>query len=148
MYVLDTNVVSEWTRTRPEACVMRWLDAHPVEHLHLTSVSLAELRYGLAVLPDGRRKRVLSQQIESAVIPLFRGRVLGFGEAASHHYAEIQARARRAGRPMPLADALIASIARERGLAVATRDVRGFEASGVEVVNPWDPARTQAPGKR
>lgn len=139
MFVLDTNVVSEWTRVRPDPRVMQWLDAHPVEELFLTAVSLAELRYGLAVLPAGRRKRVLVEQIEGLVIPLFAGRVLAFGEAASRHYADIQSQARRLGRPMPLADALIAAMAREWGLAVATRNVRDFEASGLEVVNPWEP---------
>lgn len=137
MIILDTNVVSEPLRRQPDAAVVAWLDAQVVETLHLTAISLAELRFGIAALPKGRRRTTLRHRVEEQLVPLFEGRVLPFDEPASASYAAIRARARTQGRGIGDLDALIAGIAHSRGFTVATRDVAPFEVAGVGVINPF-----------
>lgn len=137
MIVLDTNVVSEPLRATPDHRVVAWLDEQHVETLYLTSITLAELRYGIAVLPDGRRKRVLDEQLEGVTLPLFQGRVLDFDDAASRTYARLQAAARRDGRPFGVMDSLIAAICSVHGFALATRNVGDFATAGLDLINPW-----------
>ena len=138
MIVLDTNVVSEPLRARPDDRVVAWLDGQHIETLYLTSVTLAELRYGVAALPDGRRKRLLDERLERETIALFAGRVLDFDGAASRTYATLQAAARAKGRALSVIDGFIAAICQVRGFALATRDVRDFAVTGIELINPWD----------
>lgn len=137
MIVLDTNVLSEPLRPAPDPRVVAWLDAQHVETLWLTTVTTAELRYGVAVLPAGSRKRLLEERIETEIFELFGGRILAFDEPASLCYAQLQAAARRAGRPHPIADAMIAAMAKSRGFALATRNTKDFEGAGIDLVNPW-----------
>ena len=96
MIVLDTNVVSEPLRARPDAAVADWLDAQAIETLYLTTVTLAELRFGVAALPAGRRRDRLGERIENDVLAAFEGRTLAFDEPASAAYAALRARARNA----------------------------------------------------
>lgn len=138
MILLDTNVVSEPLRPRPSAAVVAWLDAQPPETLYLSAITVAELRAGVALLPDGKRRAGLQASLEDEVLPLFLGRVLGFDEACTAAYADILSRARQAGKPIATADALIAAIASTHHLAVATRDEGPFHAAGVTVINPWN----------
>lgn len=98
---------------------------------------MAELRYGLAILPDGRKKQGMCADLEETLLPLFAGRILPFDEPASRAYAALQADARRQGTPLPLADACIAAIAQAHGMMVATRDVAPFADAGVATINPW-----------
>ncbi|TNC66395.1 type II toxin-antitoxin system VapC family toxin [Rubellimicrobium roseum] len=138
MIVLDTNVVSEPMRPVPDERVLRWLSAQDASTLFLTAVTEAELRTGLALLPAGRRREALTTALEAVLAQDFAGRVLPFeGGAAARAYAAIQAERREAGRPISMADAMIAAIARSQGLQVATRNTGDFEGTGVEVVNPW-----------
>ncbi len=137
MIVLDTNVISEALRATPEARVVAWLDAQPVETLFLSVVSVAELRFGMARLPTGRRRNGLIDQLESQVLPAFAGRVLPFDLAATQRYAEAMARAQGQGRAVGVADGFIAAIAAAHGMAVAARDGSPFAAMGVAVLNPW-----------
>lgn len=138
MIILDTNVISEPLRPRPVPGVVAWLDAQVVETLYLTTISLAEVRYGIACLPKGRRRQLLNDRFEGEVLPLFRGRVLAFDEPATAAYAALRARARAQGRTLGDFDALIASIAAATGFTVATRDTAPFAVAGVSVVNPFD----------
>jgi len=135
--VLDTNVVSEPLRPAGEPAVLAWLDRQNIETLFLTTISLAELRYGVAALPDGRRKAGLGMALESRVIALFGPRLLGFDAAAAEAYALIRARAKAAGRAIGASDGYIAATAAARGFTVATRDTGPFEAAGLPVINPW-----------
>jgi len=135
--ILDTIVISEALRPQPDRGVIAWLDAQAPETLHLTTISLAELRYGIAALPAGARLRRLDVRFENEVRPIFEGRILPFDEDATVEYAELRATARAAGRAIGDLDALIAGIARTAGFAVATRDTGPFEAAGVRVVNPF-----------
>jgi toxin FitB len=95
--ILDTNVISEPLRSRPGAGVIAWLDAQVVETLYLTTISLAEMRYGIACLPDGRRRQRLHDRFEGEFVPLFHGRILAFDEPATTAYAALRARARMRG---------------------------------------------------
>ncbi|MBZ5794334.1 type II toxin-antitoxin system VapC family toxin [Burkholderia contaminans] len=137
MILVDTNVISEPLRREPSAAVIEWLDAQNVETLFLAAISLAEIRLGVAVLPEGRRREWLHQSIEQRVLPLFRGRILPFDDAASKAYASLRARARAAGAAIAPSDGFIAGTAEANGLIVATRDVTPFEAMGIRVIDPW-----------
>lgn len=137
MILLDTNIVSEPLRPAGDAAVLAWLDAQAVETLYLSAISLAELRFGIAVLADGRRKETLSSRLEQHVVPLFGARILPFDAAASQAYAALRASARAGGKAIGTVDGFIAAIAAARGVAVATRDSGPFEAAGLNVINPW-----------
>ncbi|VWC41428.1 type II toxin-antitoxin system VapC family toxin [Burkholderia lata] len=137
MILVDTNVMSEPLRREPSAAVIKWLDAQNVETLFLAAISLGEMRFGVAALPEGRRRDWLHQSIEQRVVPLFRGRILPFDDAASKAYASIRARARALGSAIAPADVFIAATAEANGLIIATRDVAPFEAVGLRVIDPW-----------
>jgi predicted nucleic acid-binding protein len=136
MIILDTNVVSETQRAMPDARVLAWLDAQSAESLFLTSITLAEMRFGVAVLPEGKRRTKLTALIDR-VAELYAGRILPFEHGSAQPYAELMARSRAAGRALGLPDAYIAAIAAQHGFEVATRDAAAFEAAGVAVINPW-----------
>jgi predicted nucleic acid-binding protein len=137
MILLDTNVVSEPLKLAGDAGVLTWLDAQSIETLYLSAISLAELRFGIAALPAGKRKETLHSSLEQRVLPLFAGRILPFDSAASEAYALLRARARAAGNAMAPAYGYIAATAKTHGLMVATRDTAPFEAAGLTVINPW-----------
>lgn len=139
MILLDTNVVSEPLRPAPDARVIAWIDAQPLETLFLSAVTVAELRAGVALLPSGKRRSGLHESLETRVLPLFAGRVLPFDLACTHAYAKLMTEARAAGLAIASADGYIAAIAAANGLAVATRDTGPFEAAGAAVINPWQP---------
>ncbi|WP_127476551.1 type II toxin-antitoxin system VapC family toxin [Sulfurivermis fontis] len=137
MILLDTNLISEPLRAAPEPRVVAWLDAQPLETLFLSVVTVAELRYGVARLPNGRRRKILAEHLETQVLPAFATRILAFDLPATQVYADLMAKAQAAGQPIGMADGLIAAIARTHGMRVATRDTAPFAAAGVPVINPW-----------
>ena len=137
MVVLDTNVVSELMRVTPSAEVLVWMDELPPRELFVTAVTEAEVRTGIAILPAGARRRGLADAAERTLGGLFAGRVLPFDSGAARAYADIAAASRDAGHPISQSDCQIAGIARSRGMAVATRNVRDFSDTGVEVIDPW-----------
>lgn len=136
MIVLDTNVVSEAMRPQPEPAVRAWLNAQAAETLYLSSVTLAELLFGIRALPAGKRKVLLDRTL-TELLSLFEGRILSFDTDAARHYAGLAERARQGGRGFPVPDGYIAAIAASRGFAVASRDTAPFEAAGVMVIDPW-----------
>ncbi len=136
MILLDTNVLSELTKTRPSPRVVAWLEANePL--LAVPAISLAELRYGIARLPSGRRRSSLLR-FWRMTCDRFRGRIFSFDERAAEVYGDVAAQAERDGTRLNIADGQIAAIALVHGMQVATRDIGGFEASGAELINPWD----------
>lgn len=137
MVVLDTNVVSELMRVTPSAEVLAWMDELPRRELFVTAVTEAEVRTGVAILPDSARRRGLADAAERAFGSLFAGRVLPFDSDAARVYADIVAASRAAERPVSQSDCQIAAIARSRDMAVATRNVWDFSETGVEVIDPW-----------
>ena len=140
MVVIDTNIVSELMRAEPSAEVLAWTDDRPPRELFVTAVTEAEIRTGIALLPEGKRRRGLARACERAFDSLFAGRVLPFDRDAARANAEIVAARRAIGRPVAQVDGQIAAIARSRGMAVATRNIRDFEHMGIDVFNPWDRA--------
>lgn len=137
MILLDTNVLSEPLRPAPHQSVVDWIDRQAMETLYLAAVTVAELRYGIACMPSGKRRDGLHTALESKILPLFTGRVLAFDLAASQVYAEVMANARAQGQAIAVADGLIAATAKTHRMAIATRDIQPFEAAGVPVINPW-----------
>ncbi len=137
MIVLDTNVVSEAMKATPNPVVLAWLDEQAAETLYLSSVTLAELLFGIGVLPAGRRKEALTQMLDG-LLALFEDRVLAFDTAAARRYADLAVTARAAGKGFPTPDGYIAAIAKARGFTVATRDVAPFKAASLNVINPWE----------
>lgn len=138
MIVLDTNVVSEAMKPSADPAVTAWLNEQVAETLYLTSITLAELLFGLGSLPAGRRRNVLTGVLEG-LLALFPGRILPFETEAARHYARLAVTARAAGKGFPTPDGYIAAIAAAHGFAVATRDTAPFEAAGLTVINPWRP---------
>lgn len=136
MILLDTNVVSEAMKPAPNEAVRAWLNDQVAETLYLSSVTLAELLFGIGALPAGRRKEVLGNALDG-LLALFRSRVLPFDVDAARSYAELAVRARETGKGLSMADGYIAAIAASRGFVVATRDTAPFETAGVAVINPW-----------
>lgn len=137
MFVLDTNVMSELMRLASEPAVASWVAGRATGSLFLTATSEAELRFGLAVMPAGRRRDGLAAGLERMLRTGFANRILPFDSAAARAYAEIAAARRAAGRPVSQPDGQIAAIAHSRGMAVATRNIRDFEAMGITLINPW-----------
>lgn len=137
MIVLDTNVLSEGLRPRPSASVLQWMQSEPIAALFTTTITEAELFYGAALLPDGRRRRSLEAVIIQLLAMQFAGRILTFDSAAAREFADIAATRRRAGRPIGEADGRIAAIARSRGAMLATRNVSDFADCGLTVIDPW-----------
>ena len=137
MYVIDTNVASELMRPSPAPAVAAWIAGRDAEELYLTAVSEAELLYGVAIVPVGRRRNELEAAMLRWLDTGFAERILPFDSAAARDYADIAAGRRSAGRPIAPADCQIAAIARSRAMAVVTRNVRDFGDIDVEVVDPW-----------
>ena len=140
MFILDTNVVSELMRPAPDPVIVSWVAARATSSLFLTAVTEAELRFGLAVMAPGKRRDGLSTGLERMLETGFANRVLPFDSRAARAYAGIAATRRRRGRPIAQADCQIAAIARARGMAVGTRNIRDFEDMGIEIFNPWESA--------
>ncbi|MCR2747425.1 type II toxin-antitoxin system VapC family toxin [Limnobacter parvus] len=136
MILLDTNVVSETMRVQPNPAVIEWLDKQAADTLYLSSITLAELRFGIGVLSAGRRKNELNQ-ILNGIVDMFAGRILAFDADAALHHSDLAVAARAAGRGFPTPDGYIAAIAKSHNFAVATRDEAPFKAAGLNVVNPW-----------
>ena len=140
MVVLDTNVVSELMHPAGDPAIASWVAERPTSSLFLTAVTEAELRFGLAIMPVGKRRDGLTAGLERMLRTGFANRVLPFDSGAARAYAGIAAARRRMGRPISQADGQITAIARFRGMAVATRNIRDFEDTGIDVIDPWEGA--------
>ncbi len=141
MIVLDTNVVSSLMRAPSEMVVVRWLDLQPAESIWTSSITVFEVRLGLALLPKGRRRQLLEAAFDDLLAEDLEHRVLDFDSAAATEAATLAAARQRAGRPVDMRDTQIAGIALARRATLATRNVRHFEDLKVAVVNPWDAGR-------
>jgi predicted nucleic acid-binding protein len=138
LIVLDTNVISELTRSLPSPAVLAWTRTVATADLFTTAVTEAELRFGLERLPEGRRRSALTSGTERLLDSVLQGRVLPFDRAASRYYAAFVAARFATGTPVKAPDAMIAAIARASGAAlIATRDLGDFEGCGVPLKNPW-----------
>lgn len=142
MIVIDTNIVSEMMRGRPDPGVLAWSVA--VGRLHTTAITVAEVEYGITRLPDGHRKEQLAETA-ARVFADFQEVILPFDARAARQYAGIVAGRERAGRPITMADAQIAAICASREATVATRNTADFEGIGIRVINPWDLSSPERP---
>lgn len=137
MIVLDTNVLSELLRPVPEARVVAWLAAQPRSSLFTTTVTRAEVLYGIRVLPEGARKHALFSATQAIFNEDLAGQVLSFDNDAADAYAKIAASRKAIGKPISQFDAMIAAVTRSRGARLATRNVKDFVDCDIEVVDPW-----------
>lgn len=137
MIVLDTNVISELMRAQPEQRVLTWMRTEPVAGLFTTSLTEAEIFYGLALLPTGKRQSTLVAAAEAMFEIDFAGRILAFDSQAARLYATIVAGRRQGGQPIGQIDGQIAAIAASRGARLATRNLKDFAGCGLSLVDPW-----------
>jgi len=137
MIVLDTNVISETWKVDPDISVLNWLDDQLLETLFVTSITVAELRFGIATMPKGKRRAYFAKKLEEVVLPSFNDRILSFDLTASNAYGDLIAKARAKGKAISKADGYIAAIAETNRFAVATRDIQPFKAAGLKVIDPW-----------
>jgi len=138
MIILDTNVMSELWRIKPHHQVIDWINRQSIETLFLSSITVAELRYGIAIMPKGKRQTIYHRRLENDVLPSFSERILSFNLTASGYYADLMSKAKAKGKAIGKEDGYIAAIAKTHGLIVATRDTNPFLAAELEVINPWD----------
>lgn len=139
MILLDTNVVSEAMKPEPNPLVRQWLDEQAAETLYISSVTIAELMFGIGTLPRGKRKDKLTTAL-NGVLDLFADRTLPFDNNAARRYADLAVKARIAGKGFPTPDGYIAAIAASHDFAVASRDASAFAAAGLTVIDPWTTA--------
>jgi predicted nucleic acid-binding protein len=139
MILLDTNVVSEAMKPEPHPSVRVWFDAQAADTLFLSSITIAELMFGIGALPKGKRKDRLAAALDG-VLELFADRILSFDTEAARRYAGLAVQARAAGKGFPTPDGYIAAITAAHGFAVASRDTSAFMAAGLSVIDPWTAA--------
>ena len=137
MIVLDTNVISELMRAEPHPAVLAWVAVQPRALLYTTHINQAEILYGIAALPEGRRRTALAAAAAAMFAEDFAGRILPFEARAAARYPDIVLARRRAGNPIEGFDALIAATALAAGASVATRDTGGFTGCGLTLIDPW-----------
>lgn len=137
MIVLDTNVLSELARPTPSPVVIDWVDQQASADLVITALTAAEIRAGIALLPDGHRKRTIAQRMEVLLTETFAGYVLAFDTESAVHYADVVASRAHAGRPIGAIDAQIAALCRQYQSSLATRNISDFTGVGIELINPW-----------
>ena len=138
MILLDTNVVSEPLRPSPASNVIEWIDAQPLETLYLSAITVAEMRTGVALLTEGKKKNLLREHLEQEIFPAFAGRILPFDLICTQAYADLMAKAKVSGFMIGSADGYIAAIAVSHRFTVASRDTKPFSVAGLPVINPWD----------
>ena len=136
-FLLDTNVVSEWVKSRPDRSVVAWLAAVDEDQVFISVVTLAELRYGIERMAPSRRRNRLAQWLRDDLPLRFDGRVLSIDPIVAEAWGKVVARSEAAGRPIGATDALIAATAEAHGLTLVTRNVPDFEASIKAIINPW-----------
>jgi predicted nucleic acid-binding protein len=138
MILLDTNVISELMRAEPAQAVLDWFAQRDATDLFISAITEAELRTGVAILPEGQRRDRLQQALDAMIDQDFQSRVLPFDSPAARAYADIAAQRRAAGRSITEADCQIAAIARALGVPVATRNTKDFAGCGITLINPWN----------
>ena len=136
MIVLSTNVVSEAMKPEPDAAVRAWLNDQAAETLYLSSVTLAELLFGIRALPADKRKNMLDRALNE-LLELFKDLGLLFDTDVARHYADLAVTAKSDGRSFPTSDGYIAAVAASRGFIVASRDTSPYEAATLTFINPW-----------
>ena len=138
MIVLDTNIISEVMRPQPDKAVISWLNQHSEGQLFITSITLAEIHYGLAILPDGQRKYNLQKRFDYFITQGFEQKILTFDEKAAIAYAQIMGHSKRMGQVMSFPDGQIAAITQTQRFSLATRNVKDFQHCSIALINPFE----------
>ena len=138
MIIIDTHVISEMMKPSPVTAVVDWFNEQEAVSLYLTTITIGEISYGIRALPDGKRRRLLTEGFETLLSAAFENRILDFDEAAARRYGDVMGNRKDMGRPLDCLDGQIAAIARANSCAVATRNIRDFEYCGLTIVNPFD----------
>jgi len=136
-FLLDTNVVSEWVRPRPNPSLVSWLDDADEDRLHVSVATFAEIRHGIELMVRGRRREALSRWLNDELSNRFAGRILAIDRAVADAWGVVMARARSVGNPMATMDGFLAATASAYGLTLVTRDAADFRGAGIALVNPW-----------
>jgi predicted nucleic acid-binding protein len=137
MILLDTNIVSEMIKPTGDANVRRWIDSYAELDFFIAAPIIAELRFGLALLPEGRKRDALSKACDTIEDEIFAGRILAFDQRAAHAFARLRARRKMLGKPLAVMDAMVASIASAHAMTLATRNIADFADLDLALVNPF-----------
>lgn len=137
MILIDTNIVSESMKPHPSTAAIDWLNRQDSGTLYLSSITIGEIEYGLRILPDGKRREQLRERFTLFVSQGFIQRILTFDESAARTYGDVMGQRRQTGRPMSVPDGQIAAIARSKGYAIATRNIRDFADCSIELIDPF-----------
>jgi hypothetical protein len=137
-FLLDTNVVSEPSKARPNSRVIEWVAEWPSEDLAVSSITFGEIQLGISLLDPGRRRETLIRWLEEEVAEQFRDRVLPVDETVAREWGRLSARAERKGRPLSVEDGLLLATAAIYELVLVTRNERHFRERGVDILNPWE----------
>lgn len=137
MILLDTNIISEMMKQVPNPSVIKWVSLQEVTQLFVSSITIAEIGYGLNVLPEGRRRTMLENGFKKALLESFTDRILSFDENAAYLYGKIMGDRKKQGRPLSLLDGQIVAIALLHGAALATRNIRDFEDCALQLIDPF-----------
>lgn len=137
MIVIDTNIISELMKPTPMPSVIDWIDSQDTADIFITTITIAEISYGITVLPEGNRKINLEDAFSKTLNEAFKHRVLSFDEAAAHCYGNLMGHRKLLGRPMSIPDGQIAAIAISHHFSLATRNVRDFANCELEIINPF-----------
>jgi predicted nucleic acid-binding protein len=138
MIVLDTNIVSEQYREYPDERVIDWLESLDRRQVTTTTVNIAELRMGVAIMPQGRKRKTLEALIDNTIAEIGVDRIEAFSATAAYSFGEVCGERHRKGRPIETADAMIAAICIAHGAALATRNTKDFDELGMTLINPWE----------
>jgi predicted nucleic acid-binding protein len=138
MILLDTNIISEMMKPNPAVNVSTWLDQQEIIQLFITTITIAEISYGLAALPNGQRRTFLEEAFNKAILEAFKYRILNFDEPAAHLYGRIMGQRKKQGRPLSIPDGQILAIACSQKSLIATRNIQDFIDSGADLINPFE----------
>ena len=138
MIIIDTDIVSEMMKPAPATAVMEWFNEQEAVSLYLTTITIAEIGYGIRALANGKRRRLLTEGFEALLTVAFEDRILDFDEAAARRYGDVMGNRKEMGRPLAILDGQIIAIAKANAYAVATRNIRDFEYCGLTIINPFN----------
>ena len=139
MIIVDTNIISEMMKLSPDLTVTAWLDRQNITQLFITTITIAEIAYGLYVLPEGSRRQLLEKAFNQVILEAFIYRILPFDEDSAHCYGKLMGQRKTLGRPLSIPDGQIASIAYAKGAKMATRNIRDFSDCWLQLINPFSP---------